>query len=118
MSFSLFQLIILILRFAGWAALIIVIVLAARQANRLNKNPLLWGATAATVFAGLSMLVKKVSLYLFDGVSQSVPILIASVFSYHVLSLLAGLLGCFILRREYFARQQHRPSPGEHQTEE
>jgi hypothetical protein len=106
---SVLQMFALTLKIVGLVAVVTVIVVATRQANRLGKNVLLWGIAAAAAFAVPSIFLRRIfhavwDSFMFGGNRHSVAEYGAVFVSYHVLPLLAGLLACYVLRKQYNAR--------------
>lgn len=95
----------LIFGWLGWGALILVIVLATRQANALQKNALLWAMVAAVAYWVPSFVVKLVMVLTINSIKLPDALMIVMVICLYVLPLLTGLATCYLLRKR-FARTE------------
>lgn len=104
---------IVIFRPLGWVALVAVIALATIQANRLQKNALLWAMVAAAAYLITSITIKKVSNYAVNTVDYSPTRFLFLILNVHVFSILAGLGVCYSLRK-WYSKRHPAGSPDPH----
>lgn len=95
---------IAIFRPLSWAALVAVIVLATRQANRLKSNALLWAMIAVTAYLIPFITIRKVSNYAVNNVEYNPALFLFLILCVHVFSILAGLGACYGLKKWHSAR--------------
>jgi hypothetical protein len=110
MSIAAVQLIIFFFNLAALALLIGSIGWFTWRANRLAGNPILWGSLGAAAYLVPSLLVKTVVRYLQEDLHSTPDNFFAMLFSYHIPPMLAGILGCYLLRNVFLVRSQRNSS--------